>query len=280
MIRTLIAQVSDLHLHSDPAHISHVRFAAVLDHLLRVDPLPDILILSGDLSETGDEQSYRSLSQALERWPQPVHLMVGNHDDREALARVFSTSFNEHGFIQETVEIDGVRLILLDTTEEGRQGGAFCEERARWLRDELVRSNGTSTLIFMHHPPVDLGLPWLDPGEAQGWTRRLRVALEGQRIAAICTGHAHSSASLQWNGTPVVVCPSTSSDASMMFSDMCPDRPDGRPLLERGEPSFALHRWSGDQLVTFFVRSPEHVIARWDAETQPAVAAMIAERCD
>src|SRR3546814_7660429 len=42
----------------------------------------------------------------------------------------------------------------LDTFEQGRHGGAFCERRAAWLAAQLSAHRTTPTLIFMHHPPL------------------------------------------------------------------------------------------------------------------------------
>jgi hypothetical protein len=206
--------------------------------------------------------------------------MVGNHDKIIALKKVFPEVPVIGGFAQAIVELPGLRLFLLDTTEPGREGGAFCDDRCRWLQSELGRSGSDAVVLFMHHPPTALGVPWIDPGPMQSWTRKLAAAVEGRRIDSICAGHVHLGAVANWNGIPVITCPSTSSDTGLVFSGMKPAYPDARPLAERGGKGFALHRWSEGERVTFFGRCPDAVIAKWDDGTSDLVARMLAEQED
>ena len=46
--------------------------------------------ISGDLTERGEAESYRALQERLKKFPLPVHLMLGNHDDRATFLKVFN----------------------------------------------------------------------------------------------------------------------------------------------------------------------------------------------
>lgn len=273
----LIAQVTDLHLHADALHPNRARFERVLDHLLGMRPLPDLLVLSGDLADDGAADSYGHLQAALARWPRPVRLALGNHDDRAAFLSVFGAGHADGGFVQGRAVHDGLHLLTLDTLEPGYHGGAFCAERARWLRQAVLDAGGAPLLVFLHHPPCDVGIPWIDPGPGQDWIARIDAALQGATVAAICSGHVHVSASLRWRGRAVVTCPSSSSDLSLAFAPMDAQQPDGRPLVEQGEPAFALHRWQDGELATIFGRVPQRVLAHWDAATRQVVGEMLGE---
>ncbi|MCC2954029.1 metallophosphoesterase [Massilia sp. IC2-477] len=273
----LIAQVTDLHLHADPAHPNLARFTRVLAHLAALRPLPDLLVLSGDLADDGAIESYRQLQEALAAWPQPVRFALGNHDDRAHFRSVFGDSHFTEGFVQGVTDLGGLRLVVLDSLEEGRHGGAFCASRAGWLRQALQDGGNKPALVFLHHPPVDVGLPWIDPGPDQAWIARLDAALQGAPIAAICTGHVHLGGVFRWQGRQVATCPSSSSDLSLAFTPMDAAQPDGRPLVEQGEPAFALHRWDGSGLASIFGRVPQRVLAHWDGATAQVVADMLQE---
>lgn len=273
----LIAQVTDLHLHADPLHPNLARFERVLDHLLAMRPRPDLLVLSGDLADDGALDSYRHLQAALARWPHPVRLALGNHDERAAFLSVFGSGHAEGGFVQGRAHYAGLHVLTLDTLEPGRHGGAFCEQRAGWLRQAVAGIGGAPVLVFLHHPPADVGIPWIDPGPRQDWIARLDTALQGANVVAVCSGHVHVNASLRWRGRAVLTCSSSSSDLSLAFAPMDPARPDGRPLVEQGEPAFALHRWEDGGLATLFGRVPQRVIAHWDAATRQVVGEMLGE---
>lgn len=276
----LIAQVSDLHLHADPQHVNLARFRQVIADLLAIEPVPDLLVLSGDLSETGDEASYLLLKHALEHWRRPFRLMVGNHDRRKHLERVFPQALADDGFVQSALAVAGLRLIFLDTTAEGREGGAFCERRAAWLGAQLDRAGTDAVVLFMHHPPTELGVQWIDPAPMQAWVQRLGDTVQGRHVVAICTGHVHTVAVGQWNGIPVVCCPSSSSQLSLILAAMDPDHPDGRPLMGRGQPAFALHRWLEGRFTSLFGSCTQEVLVRWNEETRDVVARMMAERIE
>ena len=81
--------------------------------------------------------------------------MMGNHDVRETFRQVFPEVPTHDGFVQYVVDQGPLRLMMLDTLEEGRHGGGFCETRAAWLRRRLAEEPARATVIvFMHHPPV------------------------------------------------------------------------------------------------------------------------------
>ncbi len=273
----LIAQVTDLHLHADPDHPNLARLNRVLDHLAALQPRPDLLVLSGDLADDGAVESYRHLQAALGRWPGQVAFALGNHDRREHFLDVYGAVHADGGFVQGRTVLDGLQLLVLDSLEDGRHGGAFCAARARWLREALRDIGPAPVLVFLHHPPVDVGIPWIDPGPGQAWIARLDAALQGANVVGICTGHVHLGGVFRWQGRMVVTCPSSSSDLSLAFAPMPPSAPDGRPLVEQGEPAFALHRWQDGQLSTIFGRCPQRVLAGWNAATRQMVADMLGE---
>src|SRR3546814_16483896 len=62
-----------------------------------------------------------------------------------------------------------LRFIILDTLEEGRHGGAFCDVRARWLADRVAEALDRPTVIVLHHPPIDTGIEWMTTGLNEPW---------------------------------------------------------------------------------------------------------------
>ncbi|PZU09740.1 metallophosphoesterase [Sphingomonas sp.] len=278
----LIAQISDLHIgfeRSHPDEPNLQRLHRVLDRILALSPLPDLLIASGDLTEYGDEESYRVLADALARCPMPVHLMAGNHDLREPLAHVFPATPVNEGFLQQVIEGEGLRLILLDTLEEGRHGGAFCEVRAAWLAARLAEAPASPTLIFVHHPPQGVGIPWMDPSPSEPWIARLGAALAGHdQVIGLVSGHVHRASHTSWAGLPLIICPSTAPEVSLILTPIDAARPDDRPLIEDGDPGFALHCWQDGRLTTLFGGCPPITLARYTDKLQPMIASMLAER--
>lgn len=118
--------------------------------------------ISGDLTERGEAESYRALQERLEKLQLPVHLMLGNHDDRANFLRVFNGPL-EGGFVQHRLILDGQHFLFLDTLKGGpSSAGLYDGPRRSWLRDALATANGAPVYIFMHHPPFKIHHPLMD----------------------------------------------------------------------------------------------------------------------
>ena len=50
----------------------------------------------------------------------------------------------------------------MDTVENQKDWGSFCEKRGNWLKNKLEECGNSQVYIFMHHPPFNIGIPALD----------------------------------------------------------------------------------------------------------------------
>lgn len=164
-----------------------------------------LCIATGDLTHDGTPAAYAALAEALEPLHVPWRLLPGNHDDREALAARFpDVQRDAHGFIQGRVPLEGRRLLLLDTLEPGTHAGSYCERRRQWLDAELAAAAeaGEPVYLFLHHPPLDVGMPALDA------MRLLDAEPLGDLLTAhgnvrhVFFGHLHRPVAGSWRGIP------------------------------------------------------------------------------
>lgn len=282
----LIAQMTDIHVgfapDEKPEELNLTRFRATLKRLIEGPNRPDWLVLSGDITDHGDAESFAKTVDLLKACPFPVLPMVGNHDSREGLLGAFPQVVpTEDGFLHYVVDAgQGLRIICLDTLEDGRHGGAFCEARASWLASRLAEAPDTPTLIFMHHPPVVAGIDWMDPAPEEGWIVRLRDVLEGRsQVLAIHCGHLHRQITTRFAGIPLGVTPSVAPLMAMDLNPIDKDVPDDRELITTEPPTYAIHRWDGEALVSHYERVGDwQVLARFHAGLQPMIEGMFAER--
>lgn len=280
----LIAQMTDIHIGFEPdarpEELNRIRFRQTLARLLEQPNTPGMLVLSGDLTDRGDPESFEKIADELKACPFPVHPLVGNHDSREEMLRAFPDCPSEDGFIQYALEVEGLRILMLDTFEEGRHGGAYCEKRAAWLSDQLTNNAGTPTLVFMHHPPIVSGIGWMDPAPDEPWMLRLGAAMWGHKqIMAIHCGHLHRPLFTRFAGIPLGVTPSVAPLVAMDLRNISPERPDGRALITTEPATYALHRWDGGNLVTHYEKvSDWEVLAHYGPHLQPMIRDMFSER--
>ena len=278
----IIAQVTDIHLGFDPGNLDEFnrqRLSATLAALTRMTPQPDLLLATGDLVDRGDAESYVQVRDAFSGLPFPVLYCMGNHDDRANFASVFPDLGNG-GFVQYVHKLGALRLIVIDTLENGRHGGGFCAERTAWLRARLAEAPDAPTLIVMHHPPIESGIEWMNTDANEEWVANFAGAIDGHgQVRGIICGHLHRSVVASWGGTAVAICASTAPQVALELAPIDPDTPDQRPMIVADPPAYALHRWNGAQLVTLFETADDHVVlARFDDRMQPLVRSLLAER--
>ncbi len=262
----LIGQLSDIHLRRDGAPAYGVadtagRLERTGEYILRSDAVPDLLILTGDLSDDGSADSYKRLRSFLQRLGIPFLMVPGNHDRKENLRRIF----HDHpGWETPVPETDGpclcctaeehpVRLIGLDTAAPGRHGGGVGPERLRWLESVLARKPRRPTLIFMHHPPFASGIGHMDLEPFVGRERLARVIGGDPQVVGITCGHVHRSITTQFGGRPATIGPAVGMQIPV---DVKVDAPSNF-ILE--PPGFLLHlyadRWGDDPALTTYTET-------------------------
>jgi 3',5'-cyclic AMP phosphodiesterase CpdA len=278
----LIAQISDLHIGFDPGlddEPNWQRLARIVNHLCDGPNRPEVLIVSGDLSDRGTDIDYRRIRSALDRLGVPVVYTIGNHDERPAFMAVFP-ELDTDGFCQYVVDLADVRIVVLDTHQPGRHGGGFCEARAAWLAATLADEPTRPTALVMHHPPVAAAIAWMDPAAGETWIERFARSIAGhEHIKAIWCGHLHRPVVRLWRGVPVSVCPSVSPALTLDLRPIDADLPDGRSMVEEAPPALALHQWDAGEFTTHFdTCEPRATLARFDQGMQALVRSLQRER--
>lgn len=179
------------------------------------------VVVTGDLAHWGEPAAYAALAERLGRLRMPVHLAIGNHDDRNAFRAAFAaTPVTAEGFVQYAFDVGGLRHIVLDSNEPGVSWGVFCERRAAWLADALSRSAPHSVHLYIHHPPCAVGIPAMDrislrdPGP-------LRAAVLPHRacIRHLFFGHLHRPLAGSWMGIPLSTVRATNHQVELRLDD-------------------------------------------------------------
>ena len=170
----------------------------------------DLCISSGDLTHDGSPLQYELFASTIGDLPMPVHLIPGNHDARgPMLATLPATRHDKNGFINTAFTHHGIRFVLLDTLIEGEDAGILCEKRLAWLSSELAASQNLPVLIFMHHPPVRVGLPFMDSINLQNADDFGDVIASHGGIKHIFFGHLHRPCHGIWRDIPFTCGPSS-----------------------------------------------------------------------
>ncbi|MCJ8192046.1 metallophosphoesterase [Sphingomicrobium aestuariivivum] len=257
----LIAQLSDLHLAPDHDPVAGTNLARFDEALAAIDSLgrrPDLYLVTGDICEHGDVGSYARFLERMAALDTPWLATLGNHDRPEAYAEAIEGLPDRNRIGGPVARFDALAVVLADTSAAPQHGGWFDEERAARLDAALASCAPQPTLLALHHPPVRIGLDWLDPDPGADWIRHLRAAIAPHdHLLGIACGHVHVAATTRFEGRPVAICPSTAARAWPDLSPLDKERPDGRPLIVEGRPGFALHHLVDGKLATMFCDTRE-----------------------
>jgi 3',5'-cyclic AMP phosphodiesterase CpdA len=253
-----IAQITDLHVTTDKDPVNKERNEKRLRAVLRAihdrRPRPVAIIATGDLVDRGEPEEYAELKKILDEVELPVYLGLGNHDSRAPFRSAFpSAAVDANGFVQFAVDLGGVRVVMLDTLDEGKSDGAFCEKRAQWLSTTLGQAAHTPTIVALHHPPIASGIRWMDPDPNSEWIARLKKTLLGRKqVLTAISGHVHRTFVGMFAGHSLSAGPATSIQLTLDLSEVNMRVPDGREILVEEPPGYTLLMWYRGELATHF----------------------------
>jgi len=169
------------------------RLDQALAHIRRHEPAAELLLMTGDLTDRGEDTAYAALAERLAAMPQPATLLLGNHDARAAFRRVFpGAATTDDGFVQTVVDGgDGVSLVTLDTLVPDADHGALDGGRLDWLEATLAARADRAVYLAMHHPPVASGIPGMDGIGLADAEALWRVLADAPQVRHVFAGHIH-----------------------------------------------------------------------------------------
>jgi 3',5'-cyclic-AMP phosphodiesterase len=214
----IVAQITDLHVVARDRLCyrqvpTNAQLAEAVAHINSLNPRPEVVIASGDLTDHGRDDEYAMLRELLAPLAMPVFVIPGNHDRRDALMSAFAdTSYMPRAgapFVHYAIDDFPIRLIGLDSTVPEHHHGEMCAARLKWLDDTLSAQPARPTLVFMHHPPFRTGIHWMDGSGVHGGRAMEAVVAQHRNVIRVAAGHIHRPIHLAWAGTIASTAPST-----------------------------------------------------------------------
>lgn len=211
--RRVILHLSDTHLLGGDRLLGErydtaANLRRTLDAAESTGVRPDAIVFTGDLTDLGEPEAYRALREAVEPWAArlgaPIIWVAGNHDERPALRAELLDESPSLEPVTGVWDLDGLRIIALDSTVPGWHHGDLDAAQLQWLRDELATPAPLGTILALHHPPLPTHIPFFDILELRDQPG-LAAAIAGSDVRAILAGHLHYSTSGTFAGVPVSV---------------------------------------------------------------------------
>jgi len=249
----LIAQISDFHIMEPDAPIEAVNQTALhlkkaVDHINAMNPLPDVVLGTGDLVNKGKDSEYAILRELLAPLKPPILLIPGNHDHRENMRAAFpdhSYLNQDPRFIHFAIEDYALRLIGLDTLIPNQPSGELCADRCNWLDDRLREKPTAPTIVFLHHPPFKSGLWHMDSMGLSGSDRLAAVIEKHSQVERVLCGHLHRPITTAFANTIASVAPGTAHQIELALGG------NHRLAVIMEPPCCLIHSWTpGEGLVS------------------------------
>ncbi|RKP52179.1 phosphodiesterase [Trinickia fusca] len=244
----LLAQISDLHI-KRPGMLAYRRvdtaaaLARCVARLNALVPRPDAVVITGDLVDLGNVDEYRHLQTLLASLAIPYYLLVGNHDERNALREVFADHAYLQGggeFVQYAVDVGPLRLIALDSQVPRQSAGHLCETRLAWLQAQLDAAREAPVVVALHHPPFVCGIGHMDRLRlgAESSKRFAAILRQYDNVERVICGHVHRPIFTRFGGTIASAVPAPAHQVQL---DLREDAPSAFRLEP---PAFALHHYT------------------------------------
>jgi Icc protein len=226
----VIAQISDVHI-GGPKPGGGDRFSLAIDAINEMARQPDLVLVTGDLTQSGETAEWDEFNSRVESLRAPWNAIRGNHDRS-------IDAFIGH----RSLDLGDLHLILVDTSAD-----VFTDEDAAWVDADLATCDGQPTVIAVHHPPFETGIWWMDCVGLRGAERFEQVVRRHTHVRHVMSGHVHRPITTAWANCLVTVCPSTS---VAIAADLDP----GHDPAETDEPPMiALHAYLPDTVVSHVV---------------------------
>ena len=181
----------------------------LLERLVASGQQVDALVFTGDLADRAESGAYLRLRELVEPFAvqlgAPVVWVMGNHDEREPFSEVLFGGPATAEPQDRVCDLDGLRVIALDTSVPGYHHGELTPAQLEWLGNELASPAPKGTILALHHPPIPTPIELMGVIELQDQGALARV-IEGTDVRGLLAGHLHYSTFSTFAGVPVSVC--------------------------------------------------------------------------
>lgn len=218
---SLIAILNDTHIGAQhPASASiPTNLRNTISYLLALPKRPAAVIINGDLAlkdgKRADYEHFAKLIAPLRDAGVPLHLTMGNHDDRAVFYDVLKSDKPESPSVESkhvgVVKLTGSNLFLLDSLKATMvTQGIIGDAQMAWLTKLLDEHADKPALLFAHHNPRLGGDPLHFPGGLEDSEALWQELVKRPQVKAYIHGHIHHRDFNSHQGIHILNTPATS----------------------------------------------------------------------
>ncbi|MGH9105667.1 MAG: metallophosphoesterase family protein [Acidimicrobiales bacterium] len=192
-----VLQLSDTHLVGGPRdRHPDERLGAALAAVRDREVHPDLVVLSGDLTDDASEAACRRIASLLAPLDVPILAIPGNHDVSSEVEAVFGPPG--------PVELDGWRVLGIASNVPGEIWGSV---DSRTVLSGLDTLDERPTALAIHHPLASPSThPWF---QLAGAASLLEGLAARPHVRVVLSGHLHEPFNRQIGDLSLLGAPST-----------------------------------------------------------------------
>ncbi len=205
-----VLQLTDLHLFADTTQTlqgvnTEQSLQCVLTTVAQESQQPDLVLLSGDLTQQAEAAAYQRLAKHCQAFACPVYALPGNHDDVDLINSEFSETKIK---TEKTISMVGWHIVILNSVISGRTEGCLAESELVFLQQALQSKPNLPTLIVLHHhaQPVNGSM---DNVMLRNSTEFNALIKGYPQVKAVLYGHVHQAYDQTINSIRYLASPST-----------------------------------------------------------------------
>ena len=223
-----VTQFSDMHFCSDPdaapRNTDDTWDAVFADAFASDRPLPDLVVITGDIADNGTEAEYEKVAEKLSRLPVDAVVCPGNHDRQVPFDAILPRPGISNG---RTLRVGPWLFLFTDSNADGRDQrpdgslvdredrthahGRFGDAEVGWIAETIERSDADHAFVWTHHPPGAFGFFYKEDHDVE-FARLIEMA---PNIRGVGAGHTHTNTTHECAGRPVHQCPSLSTNLDL-----------------------------------------------------------------
>ncbi|MBE9184521.1 3',5'-cyclic-AMP phosphodiesterase [Microcoleus sp. LEGE 07076] len=206
-----VAQITDTHLFAEfdrtwkGLSTAHT-LSSVLDRLQQIQPPPDLLLLTGDLSQDETPESYELLASLISPLKIPAYWIPGNHDNIPVMQQILDKPPISP---EKSWKLGNWQFLLLSSVEAGCDGGRLSPESLDWLDSQLQQTGDRFVIISLHHHPLAIDCEIMDSMMLHNAAEFFAIVDRYPQIKIVLCGHIHQEFQQQRGLVSYLGTPST-----------------------------------------------------------------------
>ncbi len=239
----IFVQISDIHYLKQGTLSfgkvdTHACLERCLEQIQKLDPKPDAVLVTGDLTNDGDLLACQALADMLAALKLPVYPIPGNHDDRGLIRQAFPmvAVLSPEGPLCYAIDHFPVRLLALDSSVDGKPYGRLGEAQLAWLSERLGEDSNKPAVVMLHHPPFKTGIGHMDWSMLRDSDALAGIIQNHPQVERVLCGHVHRAVQTRFAGTIAQIAPGVAHQVKLILGE-------GRGPWNSEPPGFLLHVW-------------------------------------